>query len=443
MSGFGGSKFDPNAPNLFEECERCGFFDAGAKVTRMHLQAKGLEEALKEKGSEKEWKSICANNDFCMIDKLISLVLVGSDTELRCLAYAGVIYNSLWTDFTALNKSNLRKVYQTIDSTLNAVHELLGVYEEMKSKYSSNKGPYAGFDERDIKEYNMDGWEEFQGDKYTGSAEVQALAEELKDAEHVLMVLLLLLSQIFGHCASLKDHLGRNSLLCDPNLSLLKNVLVPTEGEGEEEATENSTGASVLIYSGDCPPFLPLLERLIVSSDSLPEGAYELLLTLLARLDGLFPEIELGVGDRSTTSLAAICAAMQGVGTASVNLGEGMLHNINTSGYPNMDEDMMTTLSFILHLINASPFGYFTLNNVKVLVDIILREVRNLPSTDDYITAISKYFQILAAIGRADKREPSGIREYRMDEVLALTIDFSRRDSVVADHASLANVALM
>lgn len=66
---------------------------------------------------------------------------------------------------------------------------------------------------------------------------------------------------------------------------------------------------------------------------------------------------------------------------AAVNVSEGLMHLLNDIGHPEHNvPEALPCLQLCCDLVTAQGFdGFFYSNDIKVLVDVIIRELTNLP----------------------------------------------------------------
>lgn len=71
-------------------------------------------------------------------------------------------------------------------------------------------------------------------------------------------------------------------------------------------------------------------------------------------------------------------------GEIGANFSQGLLHALNEVGYPNNNSpETVNILKMCLDLTNLNDMeGYFYINDVKILVDIIIRELTNMSTPE-------------------------------------------------------------
>jgi hypothetical protein len=111
------------------------------------------------------------------------------DVASRCLAFAGNIYTTLWGEF--MESGDFLEIVLTF--TLKCVERVsYWVFQNRDTKNNRVVSQrYLGFDERDKKDYNMEGYDdEKEADNIR--------ANELANREETIMTWLLILSQIYS-----------------------------------------------------------------------------------------------------------------------------------------------------------------------------------------------------------------------------------------------------
>ena len=105
-----------------------------------------------------------------------------------------------------------------------------------------------------------------------------------------------------------------------------------------------------------------------------------------------------------------------GTGAPVVSITEGLLHLLNEKGYPrHSDPATATYLKLCADLFYVPSAGcYFYVNDIKIFVDLILRELANIMDTD--YTIKHKYLILLGAlVSSAEYLTES----YRLDDLMA------------------------
>lgn len=110
-------------------------------------------------------------------------------------------------------------------------------------------------------------------------------------------------------------------------------------------------------------------------------------------------------------------AVVQGCSGRAEFLGEALLHTLNEQAYPNADEtQLQLCLTFICTLFadSATSSAFFS-NDLRVLVDMVIRELNNLPPDD---ASRCDYLQVLRLVLEMSPWFPDG--RYRREDILAV-----------------------
>ena len=143
--------------------------------------------------------------------------------------------------------------------------------------------------------------------------------------------------------------------------------------EGEEEGATDPTNA-----------FLATLSELLLCSHKLKEDSSLILIKVVAAVNWQVPEKDL-VG---STEIADLCAELQfqdlsDSNVAHVNVSDLLMHLLNDIGYPEHDQpEALPCLQLCYDLVMSAGYeGFFYQNDVRILIDMIIREITNLPAT--------------------------------------------------------------
>jgi hypothetical protein len=134
---------------------------------------------------------------------------------------------------------------------------------------------------------------------------------------------------------------------------------------------------------GDDPTdiFLEHLKALLLCSHKLKEDSYLILIKVVAAVNWQVPEKDL-VG---STEIADLCAELQfqDISVSDVNVSEGLMHLLNDIGYPEHKQpEALPCLQLCYDLIMSAGYeGFFYQNDVRILIDMVIREITNLPAT--------------------------------------------------------------
>lgn len=171
-----------------------------------------LEQILMTEGTEKEWAAALKMNEFELIDSLVGKLDGGSSagaassssssaaaekddviTILKCLALSCNIVPSIWQLYSDFH--GIEKVINITDTVVNLITCAVSMkLASSPKKIRPNSVPYAGFDVRDIADYNVRYNEE---DAALDEGE-QLKQEELQQLDNCLEVYLLVLCQLYS-----------------------------------------------------------------------------------------------------------------------------------------------------------------------------------------------------------------------------------------------------
>jgi hypothetical protein len=187
----------------------------------------------------------------------------------------------------------------------------------------------------------------------------------------------------------------------------------------QDERIERTEGISVEDV------FIDATRRLLSSTLPIGEEYYFDALKCVAAINCQFPSLvtlrDLSSASAATLSgkpneLSSFLLSMQIDEGIQLNITEALLHLLNDLGYPrhnSLETGMYIRLFCDLYAINATK-GYFYVNDSKVLLDIILREISNI-ADEDYIIK-HKYLVLLGRLFAAKYFEYS----YRVDDFRAV-----------------------
>jgi hypothetical protein len=278
-----------------------------------------LLKSLQEKGSTSEWIEIIRSNDFELADYFIDVIISYSSSSnsssnsssiieiaSQCLAFAANIYPSIWTDYTLDNEA-LRKLLLIVDSTINDVDARVQTIEAPKL----DAVPYVGFDSRDVKDFNLEGYEEYTDEfklknKVSSSHGLVGL-EGVSDAHAIILIRLLVLSQIFLKPIPLLEDLivQHRFLLEDEEITnnsndIPDNVFEVLKLESDEKR-ELHLGIKTVQF------LIKIVEKLLFFTKDLPEDSFIQCIKAIVCLNKQFPERD----SLRSTELAEAVAKIQ------------------------------------------------------------------------------------------------------------------------------------
>lgn len=329
------------------------------------------------KGSEHEWQAAIRSNEFEMVDYLLSLCNEDSEMNLasaRCLAFAGNIYRRLWVDYIC-EGTHLEAVCNVSRFAIRHCMQSLSAIgdEESVPRVCTT---YLGFDKRDIKEYNLVGYDDIVSpatEKRRRSTHGIAGMEDVDDKSASIMVWLLLLFQFFSE----------KSLLISARLRSHAERIESMDEEGIEPE-------HCLLFE----TFVTIAESLLRSCKAFSEDSYLQAIKVLAAINRQCPVCR---SEDGTTMIAKRCgmshfdsdAPLDGAhspdhSSNSHSISEGLLHILNDVGYPcHVAAETIPVLQLCIDLLSyISPSNIFYKNDVKVCTDIIVRELTNVSDSD-------------------------------------------------------------
>lgn len=170
-----------------------------------------LQNALQTTGSDVEWRRAMKLNDFALCEYFLAFLHVGVHPTLKtlasqCLAFAGNIYGTLWVDFASECEVTLSLMLAAAEVAMNSITKLVNHnYDDIVSPVPapSLELPYAGFDERDIKDFSLsDDYKQYVEDqkealRRRSSHGLKGL-ENVTDVDAAILVWSLVLFQIFS-----------------------------------------------------------------------------------------------------------------------------------------------------------------------------------------------------------------------------------------------------
>jgi len=266
---------------------------------------------LQEKGTTSEWTEVLRSNDFELTEYLIELVISNNidnntvESALKCLAFAANIYRTIWIDYTIDNDA-LRKVLLIVDSSIIYIEsKVRGIEKHPKF----DDVPYVGFDSRDIKDFNLQGYDEYTDEfklknKVSSSHGLVGL-EDVSDAQAVVLIRLLVLSQIFlKPIPLLEDLIAQHRFLLEDtdNTSndIPENVFEVLKLESDEKR-ELHLGIKTVQF------LMNVVEKLLTFSKDLTEDGFIQSIKAIVCLNKQFPERE----SLRSTELAETVAMIQ------------------------------------------------------------------------------------------------------------------------------------
>jgi hypothetical protein len=163
------------------------------------------------------------------------------DGASRCFAYGFMAYPSMWVAYAKLNPT-IDHIYSVMNSAVLRIKELLALPPESKPSV-----PYAGFDARDVKDFNMENMEEFEDedeDEDSRRKKDPCYMTGSVDSSVAVSIWLLVLFQMFRSATTIIGDEFRNKRsddgddvddqVVDQVLQSLTDLLVATNGMKED-----------------------------------------------------------------------------------------------------------------------------------------------------------------------------------------------------------------
>eukprot|EP01036_Dinobryon_divergens_P030458 gene30458-39703_t len=309
------------------------------------------------------------SNSFAVVRVLLQACIQETGIEIvlrqkviRLLGLLGSIYSSLWVDFMSSESSAVFVV------TSSATNNLIMILEETLHSIQKHRSDdklkprevYMGYDKRDMADYNSEGYERNHEDDPLSEEERNLLAE--KEALAIDgKTLLLILQQMYGQ---------RSDALSD---AINNNI-------------EYTSSTIVTKLSNN-------VETLLHLAKGLEEESFMQIINIVSLINGHFIPSILD----NQTEISRVFACVESSEDYGVNISQGLLHIINEHGYPSVRQfETLAVVKFCTDLIYtdtpSSPSsssssssdildvsGHFYTNDIKILVEIITRELSNIP----------------------------------------------------------------
>eukprot|EP01033_Poteriospumella_lacustris_P010464 gene10464-7439_t len=335
-------------------------------------------------------------SDFAVVKFLLNAILhnLGTvDVLVRCLAFAGNIYEVLWVEF-ANRSAHLLLLIHSTEYLLKSVYEL-SIFREKPIHRRS----YHGFDKRDIKDYNMEGFEDEE-------RELEERSQAKADREERMMTMLLAATHFYQQPLDLLSVFIENQR---------------DRGQGTESVEITSSLDPDVISERIICERLPVIAELIfdVTHSIFEDGLHQairLLVALSQQYPPLRPIIPSDASEEeqvrqnmgSYTELSVLFVRTDRERADGGHLQQTLLYVLNENSYPNLAYmEAMALLRFVINILftrlssvagaadadNKTPFeasgadagnedeqgnpGNFYVNDLKVLIEVCLRELTN------------------------------------------------------------------
>jgi hypothetical protein len=329
-----------------------------------------------------------------------------ASTIIRCLAYAGNIYESLWQEFIDYEGSfvHVDWILQMAFRLIKRVHQLC-----LQPIKPPTRRSYYGYDQRDIQDYGSEGyieedkeWQEFQQKKEQKMQQIQTK--------------LLVLHQFFG--------LKKISLISEMIQQQEKEEMTETEAQNNNNnITINPfpTIDELIQYETFQGKIKERLIQLVQFAIQLTQFNFEDLqsgiLKFIIALAFQFPTTTLSLHTLTHPTIPHLFLTyheyLLSIGQVSTLL-QDVLYSLNDLAYPNFpqqSDELCSLLQFLLQILQLDynhrhpneeimirEESCFGVNDLKVLMDICQRELMNITSSsaNALLTFIRwKYLQII------------------------------------------------
>jgi hypothetical protein len=327
----------------------------------------------------------------------------------RCLVFLGNIHEQIWNEFLEIfyglryhksddnnnnnqdneedgpSNHNLRLLFRVIDSLVDEKLVSLSSFDYPKITTEV----YLGYDIRDQKDYHTEG--------YQGIEEEKQKIQELRESnDHLLQLFLTIVLQIF---------LVRNDIL----------MIQIEENRCEQPSNSHNNRSGVRIEREIVSRLLSLSEKLLSFGRSLADEFVTGMTTkIIIFVSNQFPLLNLKTTEiadnivlmdnnssssfSSSSTAEGVNSSGQGSGAGGGLYAQGVILLLNENGYPNMNS-LRETLAAIRFSINvfyseaselllystegvqasSATHGNFYVNDIKVLLEVCLRELINIP----------------------------------------------------------------
>lgn len=268
-----------------------------------------LKEKLEEGvGTDGDWEIAMSTNNFALVHYLTRLlderVDVGvSSMAMQCLAFVGTLYPKVWVDFVH-DEHHLHCLFQSVAFLTTKLIMLASTKKIAKSSSS----PYLGFDERDIADFNLEGFErEEVVDETTHGVSGM---EGHDDQDTSILVCLMLFSQYFGREISL--------LKCTIDTSTTTPEDIESMCRLSEEDVKGELSAFCASGISSGKNIKVLCRALLLILPSLTEDAYLLAIKAIASLNRQSPVFDA----LQSTEIAKMCTVSHFDSNNGVNISE-------------------------------------------------------------------------------------------------------------------------
>ena len=340
------------------------------------------------------------SNEFAVIRFVLAILDSGNNASIdlacECLAFAGNIYPTLWQEFLTTEITTrlvLSVSLKALDRCECLTHKSKEGMRTARNSIVSTQ--YLGYDSRDKKDFNMEGYDE--NDKCLEEATIAKEATEM-----TILTWLLLLFQFFCHQINEVNRLVRSERI--QSIAKVDTSSSSSNSSSKSDSTDDSSDNVTSIYCG-------LVERILLLSQSLPEDAFLQVIKIAAAMNFQLPV-------RQDTNSTEVAAAFRAVNV--MNMSQSLLHAVNENGFPHiLYTETPAIIRMCIDLLFAPDLdskgigindddgegggkgggdgdedgegegdgggggkdhvSFFYTNDIKMLVELLLRELRNIP----------------------------------------------------------------
>jgi hypothetical protein len=343
-------------------------------------------------GSDADWVRAMSTNDFVLVEYLMKFLHTRVESKLsnaaaQCLAFAGNMYPNMWQDFV-YDEHRLDDLMTCAMRLMMRLSALSLIKDD--STTSMDTAPYLGFDVRDVKDFNLEGFDENLLPPDTSGA------EDAETRNMTVLTFLLLLSHFFDQeITSMKYSVDTSSFKENETIKISEFTLKEVTKEFRDTLAEGSNSKSHEKISRLVQSFV---RTLILMQSSFSEDAYLSTLKVMCGLNRQCPLFDV----LNSTEVAKMCSLFQESSGAAIS--QGLLHLLNDIGTPaHTTPEVVPILLMFNNLINLSgAHGFFYTNDIQVIIDIIMRELANIPFACDteielqYLESIRVYYMKIA-----------------------------------------------
>jgi hypothetical protein len=304
----------------------------------------------------------------------------------QCLVFIGNIDNQIWNDF-CYNIRNVEIILSLCYFSIQIINKLMIKSSEISKTREENSlnGPYAGFDERDISSFNLD--DEMYTDFIENNKKFKEEEEQIQSSiliwffflQHLLAVQNNVISDIITNKYRSKEVIN-NEIIDEYKSKLDLHYLLyhqlTDNGKEDRALYKAPNNEEIIIYC-----LMKISEDLLKLSCTCSEIEYLEIIKIISMINIHFP-----CNENKTTELSQLCFKLQ-YEDKLCNVSEGLLHIINEVGYPNhSNPESLSSLKLCNNLLNvvSEDNGFFYTNDIKILFDVIIRELLNIPFDENY-----------------------------------------------------------